>query len=165
MGKASITWKALINAPHIERILESMGAHTALWEDDYAAHKLIGTDRWMNANKVMRKQGRALSRKTEWNSTFSLVMKKMNVVFAKELAAMTPFDQMEVGVEYPGLDVQIGSHATYAIAALVAYDECAWMLDAEPEVIAALALQNDPAAVMLYPATLAFNKIKNSLVK
>ena len=48
-----------------------------------------------------------------------------------------------------------------AILALVAYDDCAWMLDEKPEYLQTIMLLgNNPAAVLMYPACLALSNEK-----
>ena len=49
-----------------------------------------------------------------------------------------------------------------AILALIAYDECAYMLDAEPSELAILAALGDRRAIMLLPACKAFHSSKTN---
>ncbi len=50
--------------------------------------------------------------------------------------------------------------AWYAIAALIACDDCAHMLDSEPDELRILAKFGVPAATLMIPAASAFKKIK-----
>ena len=45
-----------------------------------------------------------------------------------------------------------------AILALIAYDDCAHLLTSNPEEVKLLAKLGQPAAVLLYPASLVFNE-------
>ena len=46
------------------------------------------------------------------------------------------------------------------IAALMAYDDCAYLLDCEPDELRLLSKLGDDRAILLLPACIAFNKIK-----
>ena len=47
-----------------------------------------------------------------------------------------------------------------AVAALIAWDDCAHLLDSEPEEVRLLAALGVNAAILLYPASLVFSKEK-----
>ena len=47
-----------------------------------------------------------------------------------------------------------------AIIALIAYDDCAYMLDSDPGELAILAKFGDPRAILLLPACKAFHSLK-----
>ena len=48
----------------------------------------------------------------------------------------------------------------YAILALIAYDDCAYMLDSEPDELAILAALGDNRAIILLPACKVFHSLK-----
>ena len=50
--------------------------------------------------------------------------------------------------------------ATDAILALIAYDECAYMLESDPGELAILAAFSDPRASLLLPACKVFHSLK-----
>ena len=50
--------------------------------------------------------------------------------------------------------------ALAAILALIAYDDCVYLLDEKPEDVHMFALLGQPAAILLYPACLAFAEEK-----
>ena len=47
-----------------------------------------------------------------------------------------------------------------AVRALIAWDNCGYLLDEKPEVVKMIALLGNQAAVLLYPACFALNKSK-----
>ena len=47
-----------------------------------------------------------------------------------------------------------------AVLALIAYDDCAYMLDSDPGELAILAKFGDPRAILLLPACKAFHSLK-----
>ena len=47
-----------------------------------------------------------------------------------------------------------------AVRALIAWDDCGYLLDEKPEVVKMIALLGNQAAVLLYPACFALNKSK-----
>jgi len=51
-----------------------------------------------------------------------------------------------------------GTAAKGAILALIAYDDCAYLLDEKPEHVQMLGLLGNQAALLLYPACLALHK-------
>ena len=50
--------------------------------------------------------------------------------------------------------------AWYATIALIAWDDCAYLLDTDPDKVRVLALLGQPAAVLLLPAAITFDQVK-----
>ena len=47
-----------------------------------------------------------------------------------------------------------------AVWALIAWDDCAYLLDTDPDKVRVLALLGHPAAILLLPAVIAFDQVK-----
>jgi hypothetical protein len=50
--------------------------------------------------------------------------------------------------------------ARAAVMALIAWDNCAYLLDTDPDKVRVLALLGQPAAILLLPAVIVFNQVK-----
>lgn len=83
---------------------------------------------------------------------------------ARETAMVSAWDNVKnVARETKWSDAMIatwdtaGNAACFAILALIAYDDCAHMLDGNPEDVKLIALLGSDAAILLYPACVALN--------
>lgn len=161
MTKLATKWINLPNALHIQRVLDYMKANPLAWEDDWNDHIVSVRDAHFDANAHCRKTARALDRKSGWNSAFNAAWAIEKKVHAAEHKAKTQeAAAAKIGEEVNGLPYFMFTHAVDAVNALVTYDDCAYMLDANPADVLTLALSNNPAALLIYPACVAFNKIK-----
>ena len=123
-------WAHLPNAAHIDRVLASAKANPEHW----VAVWRVGLD-WLAACNMVKKQGRNAiwdaGRTAEYNAAW---------LVAWETALETAL-----------------AVAWYAVLALVAYDDCAYMIDSDPGELAILAKFGDPRAVLLLPACKVFH--------
>ena len=78
------------------------------------------------------------------------------------LEAQSTVEDFERVAEYSAARNAAWYFARNAILALVAYDDCAYMLDSDPGELAILAAFGDPRAGLLLPACKAFHSIKES---
>ena len=85
---------------------------------------------------------------TEWSAAWDAAWHDMNIQHRQAAWAAGQKD-----ARYPARD---------ALLALVAYDDCAYMLDSDPGELAILAKFGDPRAILLLPACKAFHSIKES---
>lgn len=161
MANLATKWVNLPNASHIQRVLDYMLSSPAAWEDDWNKHSYDMRDAHFYATASTRKTARGLNRRSEWNSAYTAAWNVEKQVHAEEIAKFREARlQQQVGETIGGSQHFMFRHAVDAIAALVTYDDCAYMIDAAPEDILKLAMTDNPAAVLLYPACVAFNKIK-----
>ena len=120
-------WAHLPNASHINRVFAAVQANPSRWRGEITDY--IGLDAaWTAAHAQVEKQGR----ETIWQA----VMRS------------TQHDSL--------LGVIIGA-AYQPVLALIAYDDCAYMLDSEPGELAILAAFGDPKAVLLLQACKVFH--------
>ena len=95
-------------------------------------------------------EGRGVAWNTEWDAGRSAEYNAAWLV-AREAALEAALEAAWWAARY---------FAQYAILALVAYDDCAYMLDSDPGELAILAAFGDPRAVLLLPACKALQSIK-----
>ena len=93
----------------------------------------VGLD-WLAACNMVKKQGRNAIWDAAWDATRDAT---------REVARDASWNA-----------------AIDAIVALIAYDDCAYMLDSDPGELAILAKFCDPRAVLLLPACKAFHSLK-----
>ena len=137
----STTWKHLPNAPHISRIYESAYANIKAWRKAQPPNRATG---WWAAHCDACQEIKQIGRSGLVNSWGAI---------AKDVRATSP--KAPITGNILGL-VSIQD----AVLALVAYDDCAYMLDSAPDDIAMLAMLGDPKAVLLLQACKIFNSIK-----
>ena len=140
-------WAYLPNAVHIDRVIASAIANPHHWA---AAWGVVQDTTWVEAQNVLKDQGRS----AVWEEVRNTA----------QYAAWNTA-RREKPVWYSMRDVSLGAswNATYdTIFALVAYDDCAYMLDSDPSELAILAAFSDPRAVLLLSACKAFHSIKES---
>ena len=133
-------WAHLPNAVHIDRVIASVQAHPEHWASPRdAAWESQSWDQlyaaWYAGHDILKGHGRY----TEWNEAWEAAR---DVVWQA-----TSADVVREAIEY-------------AVLALVAYDDCAYMLDSDPTELATLAAFGDPRATMLFPACKVFHSLK-----
>ena len=126
-------WSDLPNAKHIDRILADLKKNP---------------DRWSAA------------RTTEWAAAWNAA--RSAVWNAAWYAARDAAKDAEWNAAMTAARTTASEAAWYAawgaILALVAYDDCAYLLDEKPEHVQILALLGNQVAILLYPACLALQK-------
>ena len=137
-------WSYLPNAAHIDRILADLKANPDRWiavvnsatyPDAYdAARTAIYTAAALAAWTAALAAWTA-ARTAAWNAARDAAWRAASAAFAYD-AART------------------------AILALIAYDDCAYLLNEKPEDVHMFALLGQPAAILLYPACLALSEQK-----
>ena len=128
-------WAHLPNAVHIDRVIASALANSAQWVSAWDGSLDAS---WMAARLVarqvarykLRDQGRDPAWVEGWDPA------------GMELQYITWFAAGDV------------------LLALIAYDDCAYMLDSEPNELAILAKLGDNRASLLLPACKAFHSLK-----
>ena len=132
-------WAHLPNAVHIDRVIASVKAHRNQWAEAWSKVQDAGrTAEWWEvrvaACNMVKKQGRNAIWDAAWDATRDAT---------REVARDASWNA-----------------AIDAIVALIAYDDCAYMLDSDPGELAILAKFCDPRAVLLLPACKAFHSLK-----
>ena len=89
---------------------------------------------WDAAHDILKEHGRY----TEWTESWVMVHGFEREAWSKAWYAAT----------------------RYALLALCAYDDCAYMLDSDPGELAILAVFGNPGAILLLPACKAFHSLK-----
>jgi hypothetical protein len=123
-------WSHLPNAAHIDWIIADVKAHPDRWD---AAHGAEGNVAYASAWSA--------ARGAEWNAAYA-----------------SAWDAAWDAARGAAQDVVRGAArgAVWdAIAALVAWDDCAYILDLAPGAVRLMASTGHPAAILLYPAVLA----------
>ena len=124
-------WSHLPNAVHIDRVLASLNTRP----DQWAARRIAISDKvW---NEV-------------WNEAWEA---DWRVVW--EAAWETGFEGRRDNVWYAARDVVSG-----VLLCLIAYDDCAHILDSDVGELKILAALGDHRAILLLPACIAFHTIK-----
>lgn len=123
-------WSHLPNAAHINRILADLYINPANWEDAWDA---VRTDAWQDAREV--------AMIATWNDM------RDDYAWVAARNAVRNIDQETAG-----------ANALRAVLALITYDDCAHLLDGNPEDVKLIALLGSPAAILLYPACVALTK-------
>ena len=125
-------WAHLPNAVHIGRVLASLNSNPDQWR---AAWESRSWDQlyaaWEAAHDILKEHGR----QSAWVAARNVVWDATSADVAREATE-------------------------YALLALVAYDECAYMLDSDPGELAILAALGDNRAVLILPACKVFHLLK-----
>ena len=145
-------WAHLPNAVHIDRVIASAKAHPGHWNTAANTAWIVELDSthdttrnaaweaaWEAAHCTITSQERQESRDAAWVTAYSAWKPSTHDAW-KYLAWM---------------GVVCG-----AIRALVAYDDCAYMLDSDPGELAIVAKLGDPRAVLLLYACKVFHSLK-----
>ena len=128
-------WANLPNAAHIDRVIASAKANPDHWKGSWSAQ-----DETWNAPRA-----------EAWNAARGMVL-----VQVRNAAWDAARDPIRWKTEWDAA----WYFAQYAILALVAYDDCAYMLDSDPGELAILAAFGDPRAILLFGACKALQSIK-----
>jgi hypothetical protein len=124
-------WSHLPNAIHIDRILASLKTHPEQWSAEWSAT-------WNAARgaawDAARDTARDATRDTEWSA-------------ARDAAWSAAWSAAR-------------SAARDAILCLIAYDDCAYMIESEIGELKIIAAFGDEKAVLLLPACIALHSIK-----
>ena len=128
-------WSHLPNAHHIDRVLESLKSHPEIWD---AAWNAV----WSAA------------RDAAWNAAWSAAWSA-----ASDAAWSAAWGAARDAARDAATDAA-QSAALYAIAALIAYDDGSKYLEIPSDHLRVWALLSEvPAAVLLLPAVVAFERI------
>ena len=120
-------WAHLPNAPHIDRILEHVAQYPLKWS---AAQGAARGAAWSTARNAAWNAVRNAARNAAWSAAWNAVRN------AARNAAWNA--------------------ARDATDALIAWDDCAYLLDLTPETVRGIARVSDsPAAFLLLPAVIA----------
>ena len=136
-------WSHLPNAVHIDRVLASVKAHPGVWSSAWYAASDWSGDR---ARAAASDAERTAARTAAWDAARD----------AERTAARTAARDE---VRYAAWDAASAA-ARGAISALIAYDNSAKFLDMTSNELKMWgALSEDPAAILMLPAVIAFEKI------
>ena len=130
-------WDNLPNAKHIDRVLAFIKNNPASWE---AARDAAWGAAWSAA-------WHEAARTAAWDAAWEAVRHAVRNA-AWHAARHAARDEAWYAVRHAAWDA-----ARDAVLALIAYDDCAYMLDMPADQVKLLGL---PAAELLYPACLAF---------
>jgi len=135
-------WADLPNAKHIDRILADLKKNPDRWS---ATRNAAMNDEWADARDAARVTAWYASwyaaRSAAWNAAWNA---------ARDDARDDAWDAVSEDARTAASDAAYG-----AISALIAYDDCAYLLDEKPEHVQMLALLGNEKALLLYPACLA----------
>ena len=138
-------WSHLPNATHIDRVLESIKAHPDIWCAAYDTVRIAITARGAAWSTAVMAGGRAGA--DTWREAYDVVHDVVYAVAWHVVRNMTKYMSLK--------DVSRG-----AILALIMYDDSAKYLDMPSDQLKSWAiLSEDPAAVLLLPAVIAYEKI------
>ena len=125
-------WAHLPNATHIDRVLASLTATPELWDAAYdAAYDAARTAAWHAAWDAARNAARG----AEWDA-------------ARDAAWRTARDAAWDAARDAAWD---------AIAALIAWDDCAVFLNMPPDAVRLVAASGNHPSILLLPAAIVFN--------
>ena len=147
-------WADLPNAAHIDRVIASLNSNFKLWTATGVAWSVVEDVAITAARDLLIKQGRYSvwleSREAVWNAVRDAARDvAQNAV--RDAARDVVWDRVWDAVWEAGYDV---------LLALIAYGDCAYMLDSDPGEIAILAKLGDCRAGLLLPACKAFHSLK-----
>ena len=129
-------WAHLPNAVHIDRVIASVKANPAHWDRAWA------TTPW----DAVRGAAWAVARE----SVQAVARAPLQVTQDRD-AAMVWVSAAEAAAREPAWD---------ALLALIAYDDCAYMLESDPGELAILAKFGNTRAILLLGACKAFHSLK-----
>ena len=149
-------WAHLPNAKHIDAVIESLETNPQQWADAWNRVYPNGTDAARNAARAMAKSAaRDAVRDAAWDAARNAALDAAwNSAWdaARNAAWNAARDS--------ALDAAWNAAWNSAILALMVYDDCGHLLTSKPEEVLLLAKIGVPAAVLIYPASLVFNEIK-----
>ncbi len=131
-------WSHLPNALPIDRVLASIKVNPTAWALPWDHD--AWSDAWSDAARL--------------TSTCAMY-------FIRDSAWSAVWDATRLLVKGADTRSAISGVAEGAIAALISYDNCAYLLDSEPQHVKLMALLGSHPAMLLYPACLAMgNKME-----
>jgi len=130
-------WADLPNAKHIDRILADLKRNPDRWAATRNAAWNAASDA---ARSAARTAARTAARDDAWNAAWNAVRNA-----ARNAARTAARDDAWYA-------------AWGATSALIAYNDCAYLLDEKPEHVQMLALLGNQVAILLYPACIALQK-------
>jgi len=132
-------WAHLPNAKHIDWVLASLKAHPEKWEAArYVARNAAGDASWYAAWTAARNAARYVARTAALDASWTA---------ARDAA----WDAAN-------------NAAKCALLALVAYDDCAYMVESDIDEIKILAKLGDQRALLLLPACIVFNELTKASI-
>jgi len=138
-------WADLPNAKHIDRILDDLKKNPDRWS---ATRNAAMNDEWADARDAARVTAWYASwyaaRSAAWNAAWNA---------ARDDARDDAWDAVSEDARTAASDAAYG-----AISALIAYDDCAYLLDEKPEHVQMLGLLGNQQALLLYPACIVLQK-------
>jgi len=130
-------WDDLPNAKHIDRILADLKKNPDKWND---ARSDTRSAVWSAAYSAAMDATYSAAMDAAWNA-------------ARDAAYSAAMD-----AAWNAASLAAWTAARRAILALIAYDDCAYLLDEKPEHVQILGLLGNHAAILLYPACVALQK-------
>lgn len=130
------TWAHLPNSKHIDWVLASAMEHPEIWEEAW------------NTTREMRSY-----------TTYSIKWHAMRTII-REISTKEAAYRAEWGYLWDEMGGPVMCATRDAILALIAHDECGYMIESEVGELKLLAKFGDPRAIMLLPACIVFNKSK-----
>ena len=147
-------WSYLPNAVHIDRVLADVRANfdkwVAAWETVWF---VLGYDVRDDARDDVRRTARNAARDDASRDATRTAAWSAAKSAARDAAWSAAKSAARAAVR-----AAAWSAASDAIFALIAYDDCAHLLDGNPDDVKLMALLGSPTAVLLYPACVALNK-------
>jgi len=139
------TWSHLPNAKHIDRIIADLGKNTGAWTAAWDAEWYAA---WNAASADARTAARVAARNAAGTAASDAARTAARVA-ARNAAGTAASDAAENAAMTAGCG---------ALLALIAYDDCAYLLDEKPEYVQMLGLHGNQAARLLYPACVALQQ-------
>jgi hypothetical protein len=156
--KMSNTWDYLPNAKHIDAILASFKAHPKEWS---AARYAARDAAWDAARDAAWSAACSAAYYAARDAAYYAARDEV-----RDAAWSVAYYAARDAAYYAACDAA-SSAAWDAILALIAYDDCAYMLDSDPGELEILAKLGDERAILLLPACKAFaaiNKIHKPVI-
>ena len=132
-------WSHLPNAKHIDWVIASIKVNPEKWTAAYTAACTAAYNAAYNA---------------AWSAAYNTARTTARV------AACTAAYDEACNAAYNAARNAAWDAATDAIVALVAYDDCAYMIESEIGELKIIAVFGDQRAILLLPACIVFNETK-----
>ncbi len=144
-------WSHLPNAAHIDAVIVSLKANPYEWDAAYNAARDAAYNAARDAARdAAYNAARYAARYAAWDAAWDAAYDA-----AWDAAYDAAWDAARYAARYAALDA-----AWCAIAALIAYDDCAHMLDSDPDDLRILSKLGSNAATLMIPASIAFKSIR-----
>ena len=160
------TWAHLPNAQHIDRVLAHLKQHPDRWSAAWGAAKSAARDAaWGAARGAARDAAWGAARDAAWDAARGAAWgatwdAARDAAWAAAMGAARDAVRDAAGDAIRGAARDAARSAAWdAIAALVAWDDCAYLLDHAPDFLRAqINLVGDHRAVLLLPAVIAMRE-------